>query len=114
VLVTREDGCVTSGRPAHGAEALSSRATLPVSGGAAARPEQEEECVITPLADFADAQAEQALWQEFRDQGASLNRTLNEALQIHGGPVWCIFQVRDCSLSLVVPPLSFLPRLRFP
>jgi hypothetical protein len=40
------------------------------------------------------AQAEQALWQEFRDHGASLNNTLNEALQIHGGPSWRIFQVR--------------------
>jgi hypothetical protein len=37
---------------------------------------------------------EQALWQEFRDHGASLNNTLNEALRIHAGPVWRVFQVR--------------------
>jgi hypothetical protein len=54
------------------------------------------------------------LWQEFRDHDTSLNRALNEALLIHDGPTWRIFQVRDCSLSLVVPPLSFLPRPRFP
>jgi hypothetical protein len=114
VLVMRDDGCVMSGRPTDGAEASSSYAVLPASDGAAAHPEQEQECVITPPGHFADAQAEQALWQEFRDHSASLNRTLNEALRIHGGPAWCIFQVRDCSLSLVVPPLSFLPRPRFP
>jgi hypothetical protein len=42
-------------------------------------------------AHFADAQAEQALWQKFRDHGASLNRALNEALRIHSGPAWRIF-----------------------
>jgi hypothetical protein len=26
-----------------------------------------------------------------RDHGTSLNQALNEALQIHGGPAWCIF-----------------------
>jgi hypothetical protein len=67
-----------------------------------------------PPAHFADAQAEQALWQEFRDHGTSLNRALNEALRIHSGPGWRVFQVRDCSLSLVVLPLSFLPLPRFP
>jgi hypothetical protein len=39
VLVMRDDGCVMSGRPTHGAEASSSRAALPASGGTAARPE---------------------------------------------------------------------------
>jgi hypothetical protein len=33
------------------------------------------------------------LWREFRDHGASLNRALNEALRIHGGPAWRIFQL---------------------
>jgi hypothetical protein len=67
-----------SGRPTDGAEA---------SDGIAARPERERERVVAPPAHFADAQAEQALWQEFRDHGASLNRALNEALRIHSGPV---------------------------
>jgi hypothetical protein len=45
------------------------------------------------LAHFDKAQAEQALWQEFRDHCALLNNTLNEALRIHRGPLWWIFQV---------------------
>jgi hypothetical protein len=95
------------------AEASSSRAALPASGGVAARPEQERERVNAPLAHFGDAQAEQALWQEFRDHGASLNRALNEALRIHGGPVWRVFQVCDFSPDFAVFPPSFLLRLRF-
>jgi hypothetical protein len=67
-----------------------------------------------PPAHFSEAQAEQALWEEFRDHGASLNRALNEALQIHGGPAWCVFQVCDFSSGFAVFPPSFLPRLRFP
>jgi hypothetical protein len=110
----RDDGCVMSGRPADGAEASSSYSVLPASDGAAARPEQERERIIAPPAHFADAQAEQVLWQEFRDHGTSLNRALNEALRIHSGPAWRVFQVCHCLLSLVVLPLSFLPRLRFP
>jgi hypothetical protein len=113
-LVVRDDGCVMSGRPADGAEASSSRAVLPASDGAAARPEQERERAITLPAHFADAQAEQELWQEFRDHDASLNWLLNEALRIHSGPAWRIFQVCGCSLSLVILPLSFLPRPRLP
>jgi hypothetical protein len=91
VLVMREDGCVMSGRPTHGAEASSSCAALPASDGTATRPEQERERFNVPPAHFREAQAEQALWQEFRDHGASLNRALNEALRIHGGPAWRIF-----------------------
>jgi hypothetical protein len=63
---------------------------------------QERERVDAPPAHFADAQAEQALWQEFHDHGTSLNRALNEALQIHGGPAWRIFRVCDFSLGLAV------------
>jgi hypothetical protein len=40
---------------------------------------------------FADAQEEQQLWEELRDHDASLNRALNEALRIHGGPAWRVF-----------------------
>jgi hypothetical protein len=100
--------------PAPALEASSSYAVLPASDGTTARPEPEQEHVVAPPAHFADAQAEQALWQEFRDHGTSLHRALNEALRIHSGPVWRVFQVRDRSLSLVVPPLSFLPRPLFP
>jgi hypothetical protein len=95
-------------------EASSSYAVLPASNGAAVRPEPERERVVAPPAHFADAQAEQAVWQEFHDHGASLHRALNEVLRIHSGPAWRVFRVRDRSLILVVPPLSFLLRLRFP
>jgi hypothetical protein len=108
VLVMREDGCVMSGRPAHGVEASSSRAALLASGGTAAHSELEEERVDTPSTHFNEAQDEQALWEEFRGHDASLNWALNEALRIHSVPVWCVFQIRDCSLSLAVLPL-FVP-----
>jgi hypothetical protein len=55
------------------------------------RLEQERECVNAPPAHFSEAQAEQALWEEFRNHDASLNRALNEALRIHGGPAWRVF-----------------------
>jgi hypothetical protein len=100
----RDDGNVMSGGPTDGAEASSSRMVLPTSDGTAAHPEQERERADVPPAHFASAQAEQVLWQEFRDHGASLNRALNEALQIHGGPAWRIFQVRDFSPGFVVFP----------
>jgi hypothetical protein len=87
----REDGCVMTRHPTHSAEAASSRATLPALDGTAVRPEQEREHASVPPAHFSEAQAEQALWQEFHDHGVSLNNTLNEALRIHRGPAWRIF-----------------------
>jgi hypothetical protein len=49
---------------------------------------------------FADAQREQELWGELRSHGATLDRALNEALRVHGGPVWRVFQVEHrCSFS---------------
>jgi hypothetical protein len=111
LLAMREDDCVMSGHLAHGAEASSSRAALPASDGSVARPEQERECVNVPPAHFSEAQAEQALRQEFR---TSLNRALNEALRMHGGPAWRVFQVCDFSSGFVVFPLLFLPHLHFP
>jgi hypothetical protein len=57
------------------------------------RPEQEQERASAPPAYFNEAQAEQALWQEFRDHGALLNNTLKEALRIHAGSAWQIFKV---------------------
>jgi hypothetical protein len=114
VLMMREDGTVMSGCLMHGAGASSSRAALPASGRTEARLEQGRRHASVPPAHFDDAEEEQALWPEFRDHGSSLNRALNEALRIHSGPAWRIFQVRDCSLSLAVLPLSFLSRPRFP
>jgi hypothetical protein len=46
------------------------------------------------------------LWEELRDHGASLNRALNEVLQIHGGPAWRVFQVRQRSLACCFLPCS--------
>jgi hypothetical protein len=114
VLVTKEDDCVMLGHSAHGAEASSSHAALPASNGTAACPEQERERVNAPPAHFANAQDEQALWQKFRDHGASLNRALNEALRIHGGSAWRVSRVCDFSPGFAVFPPSFLPHLRFP
>jgi hypothetical protein len=108
VLVMREDGCMVSGHPAHSAEASSLPVALPASGGPTAHPEQERERVDALPAHFASAQAEQALWQD-----ASLNRALNEALRIHGGPAWRIFQVSDFSPGFVVLFPLLLPRLCF-
>jgi hypothetical protein len=110
-LVVRNDGCVISGCPADSIEASSSRAVLPASDDVAASVERGREHAITPPAHFADAEAEQVLWQEFRDRGASLNRALNEALWIHGGPAWLVFQVRvllieSCDSSPFVPSTS--------
>jgi hypothetical protein len=93
VLVMREDDCVMPRRPMHGAEASSSRAGLPASDVAVARAEQEQGHASTSPTHFDEAQAEQALWQEFRDHDASLNNALNEALRIHGGLAWRIFRV---------------------
>jgi hypothetical protein len=103
VLVMRDDGGMMSGRSADGAEASSSR-TVPPALDTTARPEQERERADAPPAHFASAQAEQALWQQFRDHGVSLNRVLNKALQIHGGPAWRIFQVSDFSPGFMVFP----------
>jgi hypothetical protein len=49
---------------------------------------------------FTDAQEEQELWGELRSHGATLDRALNKALRVHGGPAWRVFQVgRCCSFS---------------
>jgi DNA repair exonuclease SbcCD ATPase subunit len=89
-------------------------AALPISGGLAARLEQERERAGAPPAHFVEAQAEQGLWQELRDHGASLNRALNEALRIHSGPTWHIFQVSWISSNLAVPPPSLFRVRAFP
>jgi hypothetical protein len=80
-------------RLSHDAEASSSCATLPAPDAVAARSEQERRHAGALPAHLDEAHAGQALWQEFRDHGASLNNTLNEVLWIHGGPAWRVFQV---------------------
>jgi regulator of replication initiation timing len=77
---------MVAGGRGRGAEASSSHAGRSASG---------EGRVDEPPA-FADAQEEQQLWGELRDHGVALNRALNEALQIHGGLAWRVFQVRHC------------------
>jgi hypothetical protein len=42
---------------------------------------------------FADAQGEQELWGELRSHSATLDCALNEALRVHSGPAWRVFQV---------------------
>jgi hypothetical protein len=54
------------------------------------------------------------LWQELRDYGASLNRVLNEALRIHSGPAWRVFQVGWISPGLAVPPPALFRVRTFP
>jgi hypothetical protein len=76
-----------------------SRRDVEASSSHAAPPGLGEERVDEPPA-FADAQEEQQLWEELCDHGASLNRALNEALRIHRGPAWHVFQVRHCCLFL--------------
>jgi hypothetical protein len=87
----RDDGCVMPRHPTHGVEASSSRAALPSPDGAATCPEQWREHASASPAHFSEVQAEQALWQEFRDHNALLNNALNETLRIHAGPAWWVF-----------------------
>jgi hypothetical protein len=62
---------------------------------------------------FTDAQEEQQLWEELRDHDTSLNRVLNEALRIHGGPAWRVFQVHRRSLARRFLPCSVVFALVF-
>jgi hypothetical protein len=80
---------MVAGGPRHGAKASSSRVG----------PLPRARSVSTRHPHFADAQEEQQLWEELHDHDTSLNRVLNEALRIHGGPAWRVFQVRRRSLA---------------
>jgi hypothetical protein len=53
----REDGCVMSQRPPHGAEASTSRATPPAPDVAVAQLEQELRRADAPPTHFNEAQA---------------------------------------------------------
>jgi hypothetical protein len=92
--VRRREGHMVAGCRGHGAEASSSHA---------GRSPQVEGVAGDPPA-FADAQGEQELWGELRSHDTALNRVLNEALRIHGGPAWRVFQVGCLCL------FPFLPR----
>jgi hypothetical protein len=87
VLVAQSGAGAVLGHPVDGAGPSSPRA------GPSTRLEQGQEGADAPPAHYIDAQVEQGLWEELRDHGASLNRALNEALWIHGGPAWRTFQV---------------------
>jgi hypothetical protein len=87
---------MVAGGRGYGAEASSSLAGCSAPG---------EGRVDGPPA-FADAQEEQELWGELSDHGAALNRALNEALRIHGGPAWRVFQVRRCRLLSLISSSS--------
>jgi hypothetical protein len=87
VLVAQSGAGAALGHPMDGVGPSSPRA------GPSARLEQGQEGADAPPAHYIDAQAEQGLWEELRDHGASLNRALNEVLWIHGGPAWHTFQV---------------------
>jgi hypothetical protein len=86
VLVVQADGCMMPWRLSHGAEASSSCAAPPAPDAIVTRLEQERGHAGAPPAHFNEAQAEQTLWQEFRDHGAPLNNVLNEALRTTGVP----------------------------
>jgi hypothetical protein len=97
-LVRRREGHMVAGSRGHGAEASSSRAGYSA---------QVEGIAGDPPA-FADAQGEQELWGELRSHGAALNRVLNEALRVHGGPAWRVFQVSCPYLLFLFPRLCAL------
>jgi hypothetical protein len=89
-LVRRRDGHMVAGGRGRGPEASSSRA---------GHSDQVEGVAGDPPA-FADTQGEQELWEEIQRHGATLDRALNEALRVHGGPAWRVFQVgRRCLFS---------------
>jgi hypothetical protein len=76
----------------HDVEASTSHAAPPAPDVTVAHPEQVLRRADAPPAHFNEPQAEQALWKEFRDHGVSINNTLTEALQIHGGPSIRVFE----------------------
>jgi hypothetical protein len=80
-LVRRRDSHMVAGGRGYDAEASSSRAGRSTPG----------EGRVDGPPTFVDAQEEQELWGELRNHGAALNRALNEALWIHGGPAWRFF-----------------------
>jgi hypothetical protein len=105
-LVRRCDGHMVAASSGHSAEASSSRTARPAPSDLAASLGQGQERSDAQPPYFADAQEEQQLWEELRGHGASLNRALNEALRINGGPAWRVFQVRRRLLACCLLPCS--------
>jgi hypothetical protein len=68
-------------------------AAPPASDVAVTHPEREPRHADAPSVNFDEAQAEQALWQEFRDYSSSIHNALTEVLRIHGDPSIWTFQV---------------------
>jgi hypothetical protein len=64
--------------------------------------EQGLRCPGVPRGLLEEARAERALWQEFCAHGTSLNATLTEAVQLHGGSLLQFFQVRTPVRPLLV------------
>jgi hypothetical protein len=102
-----EDGCEMLRRLTHSVEASSSRTALPALDVVVVRSEQERGHDSAPPTHFDEAQAERVLWQEFQDHGVSLNNTLNEALRIHGGSSWRVFQVLIFVIFEACSPVPF-------
>jgi hypothetical protein len=73
-----------SQRPTHDAEVSTSRATVLAPDVVASQPEQRLRRPSVPHALLDEAQAEQAMWQEFRDHDASISNALTKALRLHG------------------------------
>jgi hypothetical protein len=88
-----------SQRSAHDAEASTSCAAPPASVVAVLQPEQGLCRLGVPHTLLDEVQSEQALWQEFRDHGASINNALTEALRLHGGPSFQLFEVSVLRLT---------------
>jgi hypothetical protein len=82
-----------SQHPVHDDEASMSHDAPPAPDVTVAHLEQGLRRTSAPPTHFYEARIEQALWQDFRDHGASINNALTEALRVHGGPSWRIFQV---------------------
>jgi hypothetical protein len=76
-----------SQHPADDTEASTSRAMPPAPDVIISQPEQGLHRPGVPCTLLKEVQAEQALWQGFREHGTSLNNALTEAPRIHRGGV---------------------------
>jgi hypothetical protein len=82
-----------SQRPVHNTEASTSRVVPLAPDATVLQLEQGQRHPGVPHALFDEAQADQALWQKFHAHGASLNAALTEALRLHGGRSFQLFEV---------------------
>jgi hypothetical protein len=96
-----------SQRPVHDVEVSTSRAVPPAPDVAISQLEQGLRRPVVPRALLDEVQAEQALWQEFREHITSLNAALTEALRIHGGPSFRLLEVSVFTLFELAFPSPF-------